>query len=79
MRKCHRFTSFSVCQHTFSVLDKLNLLPSFLEKFQCAKSDVVISKLANVRKEASAGSKKRKATEKRKAPLTLKSLVHHQY
>ena len=40
-------------------------------------------KLANVGKEASAGSKKRKATEKRKGPpntkcISLKSLVHHQ-
>ena len=77
--KCYRFKSFSVCQHTLVVLDKINLLHTFLEKFQCAKSEVVISKLA-VR---SAGSKKRKATEERKDPpntkhIPLKSLVQHQ-
>ena len=82
-RKCYCFTSFSVCQHTLAVLDKLNLLHSFLEKIQCVKSDVVISKLANVGKETSAGSEKRKVTEKRKSPpntkhILLKSLVHHQ-
>ena len=77
--KYYRFKLFSVCQHTLVVLDKINLLHTFLEKFQCAKSDIVISNLA-VR---SAGTKKRKATEKRKGPpktkhIPLKSLVHHQ-
>ena len=47
-------------------LFEINLLHNFLERFQSAKNDVVISKLANARKEASLGSKKRKATEKRK-------------
>ena len=48
--KCYRFKLFSVCQHTLVVLDKINLLYTFLEKFQCAKSDIAISNLA-VRKE----------------------------
>ena len=81
--KCYRFKSFSVGQHTLAALDKLDLFHTFLEKIQCAKSDVVISKLANVGKGASAGSKKRKAIEKRKGPpntkrIPLKSLENHQ-
>ena len=81
--KCYRFKLFSVCHHTLAVSGKINLLQTFLEKFQCAKSDLVILKLANGGKDASAGSKKRKATEKWKGPpntkrIPLKGLVHHQ-
>ena len=72
--KCYRFKSFSICQHTSAILNKINLLHTFLEKFQCAKNNVVISKLANVGKEASAGSKKRKATEKQKGPPNIKPI-----
>ena len=66
-----------------AVLDKINLIHVFLEKFLCAKSEVVISKLARVDKEPIADSKTRKAMEKRNGPtstksIPLKGLMHHE-
>ena len=55
-------------------------MQSFIERFECARGDIVVSKWANIAKKANAGNKKRKATENRKGPANatrflVKSMV----
>ena len=64
--------SFTICQHVIAVLKKTDKMQSFIERSECARGDIVVSKLANIGKEANPGNKKRKATEKRKGPAKAK-------
>ena len=65
---CFRGVAFNVCSHAIAIAFKEKILCEFIEQFNKKKTPDQIKRLADAGKEAKAGQKKTRATQKRKGP-----------
>ena len=71
-KNCFMYKSFKVCSHSLAISFTLEIFYQFIAKLNRLNSKDIISLIVNVPKRKDAGTKKQKATERRKGPTNAK-------